>query len=98
MATLLIPTPLRKFTDNQPAVKTGGKDVRGAVLSLTEAYPLLKKHIFDDSGNIRSFVRIYVGDEDYLSLQADETLVHEDTVISIIPAIAGGTPSHSMTR
>lgn len=98
MATLIIPTPLRKFTDNQASVKTTGKDVRSAVLSLTTAYPLLKKHIFDDLGNIRSFVRIYVDDDDYLSLQADETLVHEDTVISIIPAIAGGAPSHSITR
>lgn len=90
MATLLIPTPLRKFTNNQSAVKTAGTNVRGAVHSLTEEYPLLKKHLFDESGNIRSFVRIYVGDEDYLSLEADETVVHEDTVISIIPAIAGG--------
>jgi molybdopterin synthase sulfur carrier subunit len=90
MAKVIIPTPLRKFTDNQASVETQGDTVQDSVRSLTEQYPALKQHIFDGQGNIRSFVRIYVGDDDIKSLNNEQTEVQDSTVISIIPAIAGG--------
>ncbi|MEQ9439745.1 MAG: MoaD/ThiS family protein [Cyclobacteriaceae bacterium] len=90
MAKVIIPTPLRKFTDNQASVETQRDTVLGSIQSLTEQYPDLKQHVFDEQGSIRSFVRIYVGDEDIKSLKNEQTEVQENTVISIIPAIAGG--------
>lgn len=91
MAKLIIPTPLRKFTENQASIETNGGTVLEAMESLTEQYPELKQHIFNENGNIRDFVRIYVGDEDIKSLNKEKTEVKNDSVISIIPAIAGGT-------
>lgn len=91
MAKVIIPTPLRKFTENESSIQTGGVNIREAVKELTDAFPDLKKHIYDDSGNIRSFVRIYVGDDDIKSLQNESTPLKEDSVVSIIPAIAGGS-------
>lgn len=90
MAKIIIPTPLRKFTDNQPSVETESDTVLGSIQALTDKFPELKQHVFDEQGNIRSFVRIYVGDEDIKSLNNEQTEVKEDTTISIIPAIAGG--------
>ena len=90
MAKVIIPTPLRKFTENAGSIQTNGSNVQEAIEQLTEFYPELRKHIFDDGGHIRNFVRIYVGDDDIKSLQNESTPVNKDTVVSIIPAIAGG--------
>lgn len=90
MAKLIIPTPLRKFANNQASVETQGETVLDSVRQLTEQYPELKQHVLDQNGNIRSFVRIYVGDDDIKVLDNEKTKVQQDTLISIIPAIAGG--------
>ena len=90
MAKLIIPTPLRKFTDNQSTLETGGRTVKDAIYSLTELFPELKKHLLQADGSIRSFVRIYVGDSDIKALDDVETALNKESIVSIIPAIAGG--------
>jgi molybdopterin converting factor small subunit len=90
MATIIIPTPLRKFTNNSARVNINGNNVKGVVDELTLNYPDLKKHLLDEQGNIRSFINLFVGDEDIRNLQQDQTPIKEETVISIVPAIAGG--------
>lgn len=91
MAKLIIPTPLRKFTDNQPSLEASGNTVNDAMEQLALTYPDLKKQLFDDQGKLRNFIKVYVGDEDIKGLNNGETQVANDTVISIVPAIAGGT-------
>lgn len=90
MAKILIPTPLRQFTGGADAVEAPGATVGEALASLIAAHPDLKKNLYNDEGKLRSFVNIYVNDEDirYLSREATE-LAAADTV-SIIPSIAGG--------
>lgn len=90
MATIIIPTPLRKFTNNNAKVNVSAANIRAVVDELTLNFPDLKKHLVDEQGNIRSFVNIFVGDEDIRSMQQDATPVQNDTIISIVPAIAGG--------
>lgn len=93
MATIIIPTPLRKFTNNNARVEIKGDTIADTVNELTLNFPELKKHILDDQGQIRSFVNIFVGDHDIRDLQQEKTTVKEDAVISIVPAIAGGINS-----
>ena len=91
MAKIIIPTPLRKFTDNQSTFETnGGATVKEAILELTDTFSGLAKHLLDANQNIRSFIRIYVGEDDITALDREETAIASDSVISIIPAIAGG--------
>ncbi len=90
MAKIIIPTPLRKFTDNTGVFETSGNTVGEAIQELTRAHSSLSKHLLDDNQNIRSFIRVYLGEEDINSLQKDETVISGDSVISIVPAIAGG--------
>lgn len=90
MANILIPTPLRKFTANQSQVQTEGTTVKDHIHSLTQTHPDLQKHLLDSEGNVRRFVRIYVGDEDVQSLGGIEATIAQESEISIIPAIAGG--------
>ena len=90
MATIIIPTPLRKFTNNTARLNIEANTIAQTVNELTLNFPDLKKHLLDDNGNIRSFVNIFVGNDDIRSLQQGETVVESDSVISIVPAIAGG--------
>ncbi len=90
MPTLIIPTPLRKFTDGQGTFSAPADTVKSLLARLAEAYPGLKPHLFEDSGALRSFIRIYVGDEDIHALQGEETPLDERDDVSVIPAIAGG--------
>lgn len=90
MAKIIIPTPLRKFTDNQAAFEANASTVYEAIESLAAAFPEVKKHLFDDKTQIRSFLRIYLGDEDINVLDKEKTALKADDVLSIIPAIAGG--------
>ena len=90
MAKLIIPTPLRKFTENKSSIETAETTVEHAIKGLATSFPDLQKHLFDAEGNIRSFVRIYVGDEDIKALDNQQTKIDENSVVSIIPAIAGG--------
>jgi molybdopterin synthase sulfur carrier subunit len=90
MATIIIPTPLRKFTNNSSRLTVSSSNVAEVVNELTLNFPDLKRHLLDDQGKIRSFVNIFVGEEDIRDLQEERTPVAQDTVISIVPAIAGG--------
>ena len=91
MAKIIIPTPLRKFTDNTSVFETTGSTVQEAIHQLTQTHTNLERHLLDDSKNLRSFIRVYVGEDDINALEKGETAVAKDTVISIVPAIAGGS-------
>jgi len=90
MITIFIPTPLRKFTQNQSQINLTASDVYGAINSLATEFPDLRKHLFDTDQQVRRFVRIYVGDEDISQLQGTTTRLKSGDAVSIIPAIAGG--------
>ena len=91
MATVIIPTPLRKFTNNTARLQIQANNINEVVNELTQNFPDLKKHLLDESGKVRSFVNIFVGDDDIRNLEQEQTTVKEETIISIVPAIAGGT-------
>ena len=91
MATVIIPTPLRKFTNNTAKLEIKADTVEKAFGELTLNFPDLKKHLFDEKGQIRSYVNIFVGNDDIRNLQQGKTELKNDTVVSIIPAIAGGS-------
>ncbi len=90
MATVIIPTPLRKFTNNTAKIDINAGTIEETVNELTLNFPDLKKHLLDENGQIRSFINIFVGDNDIRDLQQGKTEVKSDTLISIVPAIAGG--------
>lgn len=90
MATVIIPTPLRKFTNQTSKIQVEGDTIGEIIRKITVDFPELKKHILDPQGSIRSFVNIFAGDDDIRDLQLEKTPVHTSTIVSIVPAIAGG--------
>jgi sulfur-carrier protein len=95
MATVIIPTPLRKFTNNTARIDIQAATIEETVKELVLNFPDLKKHLLDENGQIRSFINIFVGDSDIRDLQQEKTFVKNETLISIIPAIAGGMYFHA---
>ena len=90
MATIRIPGPLRKLTNNLEEVPSTGTSLGDILVELNRNYPGLAERILDEQGEIRRFVNIFVNDEDVRFLQERKTPVKESDVISIVPAIAGG--------
>ncbi len=90
MPTISIPTALRQYAGGQASVAVQASRIGEALAQLTAQFPELQKHLFDANGKLRSFVNIYVNDEDIRHLQKEETEIKEGDEISIIPSIAGG--------
>ena len=90
MATVRIPTPLRKLTEGKEEVTAAGATVGELITNLDRAYPGIKARICDDAGQVRKFVNIFANDEDIRFLANLETPLKESDEVSIVPAIAGG--------
>ncbi len=87
---VLIPTPLRKLTQDQAEVSVEGKTIQELIDAMGGSYPGLKDRLCDEQGKIRRFVNIYLNEEDIRFLQGEATAVKDGDNISIVPAIAGG--------
>ena len=87
---VFLPVALRHLTGNQDEVELSGENVGQVIDGLVNRFPDLRQHLFNDEGQIRNFVNIYVNDEDVRYLQGDQTPVKEGDVMSIVPSIAGG--------
>ena len=90
MAKVLIPTPLRQYADKKDAVELTGASVAEVLTALTTQFPDLRKQLFNDEGKLRSFVNVYLNDEDIRYLKKDATPVAAGDTLSIVPSIAGG--------
>jgi len=88
---ILIPTPLRSFVGGASEVEVEGPTVGDALQSLVERHGQLKKHLYAEDGKLRSFVNVYVNDEDVRYLSQGATRLAEKDVVSIVPSVAGGT-------
>jgi len=91
MAKILIPTPLRQFADKKDSVQLTGSTVGEVLKSLTSEYADLRRHLYNDEGKLRSFVNVYVNDEDIRYLNKEATPLNDGDTVSIVPSIAGGS-------
>ena len=91
MAKVLIPTPLRQYAGKNDSVELQGTTVGEVLNALTTQFEELRHHLYNDEGKLRSFVNIYVNDEDIRYLDKDATGVKADDTLSIVPSIAGGS-------
>ena len=90
MPSVLIPTPLRKLTNELEEVSAAGANIGELIDNLDRAFPGLKERVCDEAGNVRRFVNIYLNGEDIRFLEEKATPVKDTDEISIVPAIAGG--------
>jgi sulfur-carrier protein adenylyltransferase/sulfurtransferase len=85
-----IPTPLRPYTEARDTVEVEGATIGELLQNLTTTFSGLRPHLFTPEGRLRSFVNVYVNDEDIRYLQKDQTPLGANDTVSIIPSVAGG--------
>jgi molybdopterin/thiamine biosynthesis adenylyltransferase/rhodanese-related sulfurtransferase/molybdopterin converting factor small subunit len=92
-ATIVIPTPLRQFTNGKSELEVTASTAGAALDQLTTTFPDLRRHLFTEQNVLRNFVNVYVGEEDIRHLDGVNTAVKDGETIMIVPAIAGGAPA-----
>ena len=90
MATIRIPSPLRRYTNNQSKVESNGANIAQLIDNLEAQYPGVKTRLCDESGQIKRYVNIFINGEEIRTLQGGDTTIAAADEVSIIPAMAGG--------
>ena len=88
--TVRIPTQLRSLTNRTGEVSVDGSTVGEVLKALDAAHPGFNERLFDDGGNLRRFVNVFLADDDVRFLEGLDTKVPEGETVSIVPAVAGG--------
>ena len=88
--TVRIPTQLRTLTGGAGEVEVEGSSVGEVLKAVDAAHPGLADRLFDESGNLRRFVNVFMGEEDIRFLEGLGTAVTTGAVVSVVPAVAGG--------
>jgi molybdopterin converting factor small subunit len=90
MPTIRIPTPLRPYTDSQAEIPVSGTTVGAVLTDLTTRFPGLRQHLYGESGELRSFVNVYLNEENIRHVRGTDTPVQDQDRLMIVPSIAGG--------
>jgi MoaD family protein len=91
--TVRIPTALRGYAGGTAEVEITAPTVGDALTRVVERYPQLKPHLYDERGQLRNFVNAYVNENDVRALDGTSTALRDGDAITLVPSIAGGTPS-----
>ncbi|MDR1488018.1 MAG: MoaD/ThiS family protein [Deltaproteobacteria bacterium] len=89
--TLLMPTALRGFTDGKSEISLDGETVGQVLLALAKAYPDISTHLFDEAGELRSFINVFINGENAKSSGGLKRAVKDGETLMLVPAIAGGS-------
>jgi sulfur-carrier protein len=88
--TVRIPTQLRTLTGGAGEVAIEGASVGEVLKALDAAHAGFADRLFDEGGNLRRFVNVFLADEDVRFLEGLATPVADGQTLSIVPAVAGG--------
>ena len=92
MTVLRIPTPLRSYTSGKSDVNVTGVKISEALSDLTTQYPAIKPHLFNEGGELRPFVNLFIGANNIKDLQGVDTPIKDGDRVMLVPSIAGGAP------
>ena len=88
--TVRVPSQLRTLSGGRAELQVEGASVGEVLKALDAAHPGFADRLFDESGQLRRFVNVFVAEEDVRFLDGLETTVAEGQTVSIVPAVAGG--------
>jgi molybdopterin synthase sulfur carrier subunit len=98
MATVYIPTPLRRLTGGKSKVEVEATTVEEAILVLDEQFPGIAEKVLDDDGKVKRFINVFLNDDEIRTLQGLGTPIADKDRVSIVPAMAGGARTSVIER
>jgi len=98
LVPITIPTPLRGYAGGQKTLNVDGATVGEALSALTTQYPNLRQHLFAEDGQLRSFVNVYLNDEDVRYLKYVDTPLKDSDKLAIVPSVAGGVNGQTVNQ
>ena len=90
MPLVRIPAALRDYTGGHAEMPVAGETVAVALSSLAAAYPQLRRHLYTERGDLRSFVNVFLNQDDVRTLAGLQTRLRAEDTLMIVPSIAGG--------
>jgi len=90
MATVFVPTPLRRLTGGHSKVEAAGHDIAGVFQAMDAQFPGVSEKLLDEEGDVKRFINVFLNDDEIRSLQGMSTPVQDGDRVSIVPAMAGG--------
>jgi molybdopterin converting factor small subunit len=92
--TLRLPGSLAELAGGTRAlpvqVDVGPATVADVLDAAAAAHPALGRRVRDETGAVRRFVNLYVGDTDIRHAEGLATHVHDGDVVHVLPSVAGG--------
>lgn len=88
--TVRIPTQLRPLAAGAGELSIEGATVGEVLKALDAAHPGFGERLFDEAGQLRRFVNVFLAEEDVRFLDGLGTAVTDGQTLSIVPAVAGG--------
>jgi molybdopterin converting factor small subunit len=89
-ASVRVPTILRNYTGGEKEVSAQGETLAELIEDLEANHPGIRSRVLDDTGALRRFVNVYVGDDDVRFIGGLDAKIADGAQVSIIPAVAGG--------
>ena len=93
MATVLVPTPLRRLMGGQSKIEVEGATIGSIIFTLESSYPGVGEKLLDGEGKLKRFINVFVNESEIRQLQGLDTPVRSSDKVSIVPAMAGGGAS-----
>ena len=90
MALIRIPAVLRDYTEGRGEMPVSADTVAGALQILSTTHPQLRRHLYTERGELRSYVNVFVNEDDVRTLRGLDTSIRDDDTLMIVPSIAGG--------
>jgi molybdopterin/thiamine biosynthesis adenylyltransferase/rhodanese-related sulfurtransferase/molybdopterin converting factor small subunit len=94
---VIIPTALRQHTNNEDELHLDSRDVKSALQELVSSFPGLKRYLYSENGRLRSFINIYLNEEDIRYIGGEGTQLKDGDTLMIVPAVAGGSRGPDVT-
>lgn len=90
MPTLRVPTLLKYYLDNQTEIQIEAETVGDALRDLSKKYPKIHSHIFDNNGQVRRHINLFVNADNIRDLKGLGTPVGKEDIVKILPSVTGG--------
>jgi adenylyltransferase/sulfurtransferase len=90
MAMIRIPAALRDYTSGAAEMAVAGDSVAVALDRLLASHPQLRRHLYTEQGELRSYVNVFVNEDDVRTLRGLQTQITDNDTLMIVPSIAGG--------